>query len=83
VELEVQNYRAAMVRQMYQAQVKCVKCNSWVLTKNLEAFKDEAGELVAEATDVTCTNSGCGEVLGTVQLKGWQYTAPITWRRRD
>ena len=83
MELEVQQYRAAMVSQMYQAQVKCASCNNWVLTKNLEAFKNEAGELVAEATDVTCTHSGCGELVGTVQLKGWRYSAPIAWRKRD
>jgi hypothetical protein len=78
--LEPIGYRAAMVEKMYQAQVMCPGCNNWVLTTNLEVFKDEDGKRAAEATDVTCTNSGCGALIGTVLFKDWPYSAPVKWR---
>ena len=82
-ELELKDYRAAMVEKRYQAQVKCTGCREWVLTTNLEVFKALDGTRVAEATHVTCTQSGCGSVQESLLFKDWPYSAPVTWRRQE
>lgn len=80
MELEKSQYRAAMVEKRYQAQIMCPACNNWVLTQNLEVFKDKDGNRVADAVDVICAQSGCGNLIGTVVLKDWPYSAPVKWR---
>ena len=81
MNLEFKDYRAAMVKKMYQAQVKCANCGEWTLTDNLEVFKSEEGIRVAEATDVTCGQSGCGHSEKSIFFNNWPYSAPVKWRR--
>ena len=79
-ELDRSGYRAAMVEKRYQAQVKCTGCGQWTLTTNLEVFKNDDFIRTAEAKDVTCMNSGCGEVQEHLILNDWPYSAPVKWR---
>ena len=81
MELELSLYRAAMVEKRYQAQMKCRACGSWVLTKNLEVYKDKDGVRVADAENVICEQTGCGENMGHVVFKDWPYSAPVKWRK--
>ena len=86
--MQITDYRAALIDKVYQAQIKCPKCGGWILTSNLEVFKDDAGKLCAEATDVICahtdaTKGPCGHELGTAEIVGWPYSAPVKWRLTD
>jgi hypothetical protein len=90
MELELKNYRSAMVSGSYQAQINCPECQKPVLTKNLEVYKVDDGEdengvklqvREAEATDVVCMDSNCGHQIGTVVFKRFPYSAPVKWRK--
>lgn len=81
MELEFKLYRAAMVEKRYQAQIRCPACSGWILTTDLEAYKNEQGVRYADATDVQCQQTGCGETIENVTFKDWPYSAPVTFRR--
>ena len=86
--MEILDYREVMEARRWQAQFKCPSCGNWILTSNLEVYKDDDGNKVAEAVDTMCKTktSGqmpCGEQLGTVTFPNWKYSTPVVWKKPE
>ena len=80
---EITDYRPCLVERMYQVQFKCPGCNAWIMTENLEVWRDEDFKMVAEAKYMICKSQAvplCGREIGTVRFPGWRHSAPVKWR---